>query len=83
MQLSVFATGLSLPSGMVALNDGSLIVGTTVPAAVAGFQSYYHGLGQLVRLQDGDSNGVADGPGVLVAGVLLGCWRTLRRRDRH
>lgn len=54
---TTFATGLSFPTSMVELGDGSLLVAESVGSSLFGSTS-----SRLVRLVDADGDGVADGP---------------------
>ena len=56
-KVTEFATGLDYPNGMIALEDGSLLVGTS-EANAAGY--FFSTPGQLLLLPDADQNGVAD-----------------------
>src|SRR5687767_6794562 len=75
-RVTTFATGLNFPYGMQQLPDGSLLVATSRPNAAGG--SYLNSTGQLVRLVDGDGDGMADGPGTVVATGLPGRMTDLR-----
>ena len=68
LTVTAFATGLSFPTGMVALPDGSILVATSAP----GEGGYFDSTGELLRLTDHDADGVADGPGTLLATGLPG-----------
>ena len=49
-RVTTFATGLSFPTSMTRLNDGSIVVGTTIPnnpAFTTGFESFGTGVGQF------------------------------------
>lgn len=72
-RITEFASGLATPYGMQRLDDGSLIVGSTV----GGFDSVNGG--QIVRLRDADANGVADGSPQVVASGLPGMVTGVRR----
>jgi len=63
-----FATGLDYPFGMAELEDGSILVGTSRP--ILGSVGFGSTTGRLLRLVDADGDGVADGPGALVADGL-------------
>ena len=73
---TTFATGLSFPTSMAELADGSLLVAESAGAALFGSTS-----GRLVRLVDSDGDGVADGPPeVLASGAdLPGLVTSVRR----
>jgi glucose/arabinose dehydrogenase len=60
-----FAEGLDFPLGMVELSDGSLLVGVN-RQSFAG-SSLLNSNGELVRLVDGDRDGIADGPEQVLA----------------
>jgi glucose/arabinose dehydrogenase len=72
-RITEFATGLDFPNGIVQLNDGSMVVGTTtaVPTQGSGFFDA-RGKGQLVRLQDTNGDGVADTRTILYDGTIAG-----------
>jgi len=59
---TTFATGLSFPTSMAELADGSLLVAESVGSSLFGSTS-----GRLVRLVDADGDGVADGPPTVLA----------------
>ena len=61
---TTFATGLNFPDGMTKLPDGSLLVATNIPGAGGYFGA---STGELVRLVDANHDGVADGPGIVLA----------------
>ena len=67
-RVTVFASGLSFPLGMLRLSDGSMLV------AVTQGTSFWNGnSGQIVRLTDANQDGIADGPGtVLISGLTSG-----------
>jgi len=69
IELSMFATGLEFPMGMVPLPDNSLLVATSSAAAGG---SFFESSGALVRLTDADGDGVADDEGTVLADGLLG-----------
>ena len=70
LNFTSFATGLSYPVGMAFLPDGSTVVGTTMPSTgSSGYLTYYHGLGQIVKLTDSNNDGIADGPPQVLATV--------------
>jgi glucose/arabinose dehydrogenase len=73
-RVTVFASGLYYPRGMLELADGSLLVGTSTPAGGTLAAS----TGELVRLVDGDGDGEADGPGIVLASGLPGIVTALR-----
>jgi glucose/arabinose dehydrogenase len=66
-RVTVFASGLGFPIGMVRLADGSLLVTATKGS------SFWTGTWQLIRLTDTNQVGIADGPGtVLYTGSSVG-----------
>ncbi|MDP9354267.1 MAG: hypothetical protein M3R02_03125, partial [Chloroflexota bacterium] len=67
-RVTVFADGLSFPFGMAALEDGSLLVGTSDPTG----GGYFAGPGNLLRLSDEDGDGVADDAGTVLYSGLPG-----------
>lgn len=73
---TTFATGLSFPTSMAELADGSLLVAESAGATLFGSTS-----GRLVRLVDADADGVADGPPQVLAsgGNLPGLVTSVRR----
>ena len=71
-RVTTFASGLDYPLGMQQLSDGSLLV------AVSRGQSFWNSSGQLIRLVDADQDGVADGPGTVLAAGLPGSQSALR-----
>ena len=75
LRVTVFAEGLAYPHGMAELADGSLLVATSEPTG----GSYFRSTGALVRLVDEDEDGVADGPGQVLAGGLPGGLTDVRR----
>jgi len=72
-RITVFATNISYPLGMVQLTDGSLL------AAVSQGASFWSSTGQLVRLTDTNHDGIADAPGVVLYNGLPGGQTSLRR----
>lgn len=73
---TTFATGLSFPTSMAELADGSLLVAESAGATLFGSTS-----GRLVRLVDTDGDGAADGPPQVLAsgGNLPGLVTSVRR----
>ena len=59
-RVTVFASGLNYPKGMQVLPDGSLLVATSDPIGTG--KGFYSSTGTLVRLEDRDGDGIADGP---------------------
>ena len=79
LRVTQFATGLNFPTTMAVLPDGSLLAGTTPSSGLGGYEAYYLGSGQLIRMTDLDHNGVADGAGTVVAGNLPGAVTSVRQ----
>jgi len=77
LEVTVFADALPYPLGMVELEDGSLLVGTSLPTGGGLFDS----TGELVRLVDADADGVASAPGDVVASGLPGTITAVQRID--
>ncbi len=79
-RVTTFASGLDYPTSMARLPDGSIIIGTSNPNGQgnAGYLNFYTGLGQILRLTDTDANGIADGPGSVVASGLPGAVTSVR-----
>ncbi|QDV32709.1 PQQ-dependent sugar dehydrogenase [Tautonia plasticadhaerens] len=75
-RLTTFASGLNFPSSMQQLADGSLLVGTSDPASGG---SIYNSTGSLLRFTDTNRDGVADGPGQVVATGLTGTVTSVRQ----
>jgi len=73
-----FAKALPYPLGMAELEDGSILVATSDPVGGGLFAS----TGELVRLVDGDGDGIADGPGDVLAAGLPGALTAVRRAGR-
>ncbi len=71
-RITVFATNLNYPLGMVRLADGSLLV------AVSPGTSFGSSTGQIIRLTDTNQNGIADGPGTALRTGLPGGQSSLR-----
>ncbi len=71
-RITIFATNLNYPLGMVPLPDGSLLV------AVSQGASFWSSTGQIIRLTDTNGDGIADGPGVVLANGLPGGQTSLR-----
>jgi glucose/arabinose dehydrogenase len=74
-RITTFATGLNFPTSMQQLADGSILVGTSDP--VSG--SIYNSSGTLLRFTDTNRDGVADGPGQVVASGLTGTVTSVRQ----
>jgi hypothetical protein len=63
---------------MVRAGDGSILVATTAPAAgPVSFLTYYNGSGAILRFQDANADGVADGPATTVFSGLPGAANSL------
>ncbi len=71
-RVTTFARGLDYPLGMQELADGSVLV------AVSMGSSYWSSAGALLRLVDEDGDGVADGPGTVLAERLPGSQTSVR-----
>src|SRR5258706_2197072 len=71
-RITVFATNISYPLGMVQLSDGSLLVSVSQGA------SFWSSSGQIVRLTDTNHDGIADAPGALLYTGLSGGQTSLR-----
>lgn len=81
-RITAFATGLSFPTSMASLSDGSLLVATNTGGAQSWIGDHYiftSPSATLVRLVDNDHDGVADGPGVPLATGLPGLVSSVRR----
>jgi glucose/arabinose dehydrogenase len=77
-QITEFATGLDFPNGILQLNDGSMLIGTTNGN---GFFDA-NAKSQLVRFQDTNGDGVADNRTVLYDG-LSGGVTAIRAVDNY
>jgi len=75
-EVTVFASGLNYPKGMLELPDGSLLVATSDPRA--GSQGFYDSTGTILRLVDSDRDGAADGPGERLFTGLVGSLSGLK-----
>ncbi len=73
-RITVLATNLNFPLGMVQLSDGSLLVAVSQPVT----SSYWSSVGQIIRLVDADQDGVADGPAAVLYTGLPGGQTSLR-----
>ena len=62
LQVTTFATGLSFPTSMAELADGSLLVAQSVGSSLWGSTE-----GSLVRLTDLNGDGIADDSGTVLA----------------
>jgi len=67
-RVTVFASGLDYPYGMIELADGSILVATSK----SDDSSLFASTGELLRFVDADGDGVADGPGEVLATDLAG-----------
>lgn len=74
-RVTTFASGLNYPTGVVAQQDGSLLVLTNTPRN--GGTNFYDSTAQVVRLVDADGDGVADGPPAVLADGLPGAASAL------
>ena len=67
--VSTFASGLDFPTGITVLQDNSLLAGINHGT------SFFSATGEVVRFEDVDGDGIADGPGVSLfagfAGFIL------------
>src|SRR2546425_2540206 len=72
-RITVFATNLSYPLGMVQLADGSLLV-----AVSQGASFWNSSTGQLLRLTDTNHDGIADDSGTVLYNGLPGGQTSLR-----
>lgn len=75
LQISVFADGLNFPMGMIGLPDNSILVATSNPTG----GSFFRSTGELLRLTDTDSDGIADDSGSVVATGLTGPLVAIQR----
>src|SRR5262245_17722807 len=76
-RVTTFASGLNYPYSMQQLADGSLLVATSRPNNLAS-PSLWNSTGELVRLVDANQDGVADGPGTVLATGLPSTLTALR-----
>ena len=72
--VTTYATGLAFPSSMIRLDDGSILV-----ASSDGSNLFTSTSGRLVRLQDSNHDGVADGPATVLASGLPGLITSMRQ----
>jgi hypothetical protein len=72
-RITVFATNLYFPLGMVQATDGSLFL------AVSQGTSFWNSAGQIVRLTDTNRDGIADGPPTVLYSPLPGGLTALRK----
>ena len=73
--VTVFASDVNFPFSMVELSDGSILFGSSDPVG----NSFFDSVGQLIRLVDNDGDGVADGPGTVLASGLPGVVTSVRQ----
>lgn len=73
-RVTTFASGLSFPTSVAPLADGSLLVGTSDGSSLWGSTS-----GRLVRLVDANADGVADSAPQALATGLPGIVTSVRR----
>ncbi len=71
-----FAGGLDFPFGMQVLPGGSLLVAISRPNSPGA--GLFDSTGELLRLDDADDDGVADGPGSILFSGLTGPITSLR-----
>ena len=64
-RVTEFATGLSFPTGLLAMADGSLLASITVPRDPSN-PNYYYSTGEVVRFTDSTGTGVADNSGTVL-----------------
>jgi glucose/arabinose dehydrogenase len=69
-RVTVYATGLDYPTGVLAEPDGSLLVVLNQPTS--GHSDFYSTTAQIVRFVDSNSDGGADGPPTVLADGLPG-----------
>ena len=65
-RVTTFASGLDFPASMQQLDDGSILVGSSVPNPGGDF---FNSTGQLLRLVDSTGDGIADSQQVLASGL--------------
>lgn len=75
-QITPFASGLSFPTSMLELADGSILV-----AINNGSSLFSSSSAQLQRLADNDGNGIADEAATTLAANLPGLVTSIRRLD--
>lgn len=75
-RVTTFATGLNFPYGLQILSDGSLLVASSKPVTTSMFNS----VGELIRFEDSDRDGVADGPGTVLFTGLPGVVTAVRAK---
>lgn len=74
-RVTTFASGLSFPTSMTELSDGSLLVAESVGSSFGDGTT-----GRLVRLVDSDHDGIADGVPQVLATGLPGAVTSVRRQ---
>ncbi len=74
-EITTFASGLNFPTSMQELGDGSIIVATNDSAS----GNFFATTGTLLRFVDGNKDGVADGPGQVLASGLTGNITSIRQ----
>lgn len=75
-RVTTFASGLSFPTSMASLSDGSLLVATNNGLSIFGSPT-----GNLLRLVDSDDDGFADGAPTVLATGFPGAVTSVRRVD--
>jgi len=75
-RVTTFASGLSFPTSMASLADGSLLVATNNGPSIFGSPT-----GNLLRLVDLDQDGLADGAPTVLATGFPGSVTSVRRVD--
>ena len=75
-RVTTFASGLSFPTSMASLADGSLLVATNNGPSIFGSPT-----GNLLRLVDSDDDGIADGAPTVLATGFPGSVTSVRRVD--
>lgn len=74
-EVTTFASGLNFPTSMHELSDGSIVVATNDSA----IGNFFVTTGTLLRFVDADNDGVADGPGQVLASGLPGGVTSIRQ----
>ena len=70
-RVTEFATGLSFPTGLLTMADGSLLASITIPTDPS-YPDYYESTGEVVRFTDSTGTGVADNAGTVLYSGLPG-----------
>jgi glucose/arabinose dehydrogenase len=78
-RITTFRSGLDFPFGMVLLDDGSILVGTSTPNSAG--SGMFNSTWRLRRLVDADGDGCADGAGSILYNGLAGPVTSVRRAD--